>query len=246
MNCEEVRNALGTYLEGGENEEASARIRAHLEACNECRERQRQLELLAAQLRAVPGRLDMVQQLAPALATAPAPRRFSKRLIAAVAVLASWALLVTAALMAPPIARLVPFLPANDVVRREDRANRANATLHAENARLRTQLMRSRAFALSPDVIGEVSRLIDRAGDSGIIANRDLLGQALSDSADRDVRRVELKSVLGFQSEQSAVVRVRVAVYFAGRGSAQIVDLDVSLSQNPQGVWQVTGLRKSR
>lgn len=244
MNCREVRDVLGTYLDGGEDEGTEARVRTHLETCEECRAHLSQLQSLATQLRAVPERLEPVHHQLATAGTHAQGRLPGRRFIAVAAILAAWGLVATAALVVPSVTRVIPFGPASE--KAQQRTERANSDLQAENARLKEQLTRARAFALSPELVTAVRRYVDRAFEPSSLLQREFLGRASNSGSGADARRVELRSALGFQRDRSALVRAHVAVYLAGRGTPRIVDLDVSLSQDSHGAWHVTHVERSR
>lgn len=250
VDCEEVSKRLGTFIEGGEDNDISASIRAHLETCHDCRRQQRELELLTAQLRALPTRLDLAQRLTPQLETLPA-RRSSRRLAAAVAVFAVWAILATVALAVPTVAHLVPFLPLNGAVDGSDVNSSPTAPVKPVFQAGGGQPGQATGNAAqSPDLIRIIRLFMDGVGGSGpsAVRQRSLLTGALGGGLGKTVRRVELVSVkrLRIEGKRTVIAVVQVGIHAAEPGQNRLINLRVTLSQVAHGRWKVAGLKESR
>lgn len=239
MNCEDVARILAAYVEGDEGTAASAAIRAHLEACEDCRRQEQDLRLLSLRLRGLPDRLGLPGPLAPQ-PDATSRRGPSRRVVLALVAITAWAA-ATTALLAMATVNVIPI--GSDKPAR-DRIDQESSVLRAENAKLKDALASVDSTASFPGFAPAIERYLESEDIPLPVAGGDALTIEADESDARN--RARLLSIIGFRMDGSTLVaHIRVEALSTMSVSPAtetpgIVDLDVWLVQRQSGAWTVT------
>ncbi len=165
--CERAREAIPIYIDGGLNDEQSAQLHAHLDACDECRAGMERLEPIDCELTVWGERLHQVNP-PPAgarerLAESLLPRPLSRWVPVAAAAIAAAALLAAIVPHARPPAKAreapfvgIPYLPPLDP--------NEHATVVRMNVRVSTLLAVGYGMTADPDEIVPADVLVGEDG----------------------------------------------------------------------------------
>ncbi|HJW74325.1 MAG TPA: zf-HC2 domain-containing protein [Thermoleophilia bacterium] len=218
MDCAAVREHLDVYLAGEAADEVSEQLSAHLQTCDACLARARELGALVGRLRALPEQLSPPRRL---VVVAPAPARPRRALLALAAALTAWGLFSAALLFSSTFAQRFSFLPlAGSQAPQAGLGGRAPLPMAA---------------------LVELQELLGgRRSETASGVSRELT-DALAQGERGKARSYELSSIERVSALPGGRLRLQLemAVRYAGSTTPVAVPLSVELRQR-RGGWIVT------